>query len=129
MILAETGVKPFQIPDLKGLCGDTSDNIPKVPGVGEKTAVGLLTMYPSVELLIEAVETHDTATLAELWSVYPDVKIRGASKIIDSIRENAQTLRLSKWLATTWTTVPVETCPPMCIDMNAWMELKNFITV
>ncbi len=128
MIKEETGVHPYQIPDLKGLCGDVSDNIPKVPGVGDKTAIQLLTMYPSVELLIEAVETHSTENLTEIWNEYPGVKIRGAAKIIDSIRENSQTLKLSKWLATTWFTVPVPDCPSLNVDMNAWMELQRFIT-
>ena len=43
------GLKPKQIPDLKGLIGDPSDNIPGVPGIGEKTAVKLLQQYGSVE--------------------------------------------------------------------------------
>ena len=43
------GVTPSQIPDLKGLMGDASDNIPGIPGVGEKTAVKLLQEYGSLE--------------------------------------------------------------------------------
>jgi DNA polymerase-1 len=43
------GLKPEQIPDLKGLTGDPSDNVPGVPGIGEKTAVKLLQQYGSVE--------------------------------------------------------------------------------
>lgn len=43
------GIKPHQITDLKGLMGDASDNIPGVKGVGEKTALGLLEDYESVE--------------------------------------------------------------------------------
>ena len=43
------GLKPLQIIDLKGLMGDTSDNIPGIPGVGEKTALKLLHEYGSVE--------------------------------------------------------------------------------
>ena len=45
----EYGVSPAQIIDLKGLAGDSSDNIPGVPGVGEKTAVSLLQQYPTLE--------------------------------------------------------------------------------
>ncbi|MED9957682.1 MAG: 5'-3' exonuclease H3TH domain-containing protein, partial [Christensenellales bacterium] len=44
-VQAVYGVSPAQIPDLKGLMGDSSDNIPGVPGVGEKTAVRLLAQY------------------------------------------------------------------------------------
>jgi len=49
------GIAPAQIPDLKSLKGDTTDNIPGVPGVGEKTASRLLAQYPSVEALLDAV--------------------------------------------------------------------------
>src|SRR5690606_28277953 len=43
------GVAPSRVPDLKGLMGDTSDNIPGVPKVGPKTAVQLLKQYGSLE--------------------------------------------------------------------------------
>ncbi|MGZ4162811.1 MAG: 5'-3' exonuclease, partial [Tumebacillaceae bacterium] len=43
------GLTPQQVIDLKGLMGDSSDNIPGIPGVGEKTALKLLAQYPSVE--------------------------------------------------------------------------------
>ena len=46
-------LKPQQIIDLKGLMGDASDNIPGIPGVGEKTAIKLLTDYQTVENLYE----------------------------------------------------------------------------
>ena len=48
-VLEDFGVTPAQIPDLKGLMGDTSDNIPGVPGIGEKTAVKLLSAYGTIE--------------------------------------------------------------------------------
>ncbi|MDR1619700.1 MAG: DNA polymerase I [Clostridiales bacterium] len=43
------GLTPVQMPDLKGLMGDSSDNIPGIPGVGEKSAIKLLHMYGSME--------------------------------------------------------------------------------
>ncbi len=49
-------VKPEQITDLKGLMGDASDNLPGIPGVGEKTAVKLLAMYNTLEGVLEARE-------------------------------------------------------------------------
>lgn len=49
-------LKPGQIPDLKGLMGDSSDNIPGVPGVGEKTALKLLKRHESVDRLYEELE-------------------------------------------------------------------------
>jgi DNA polymerase-1 len=47
------GLKPEQIPDLKGLIGDPSDNVPGVPGIGEKTAVKLLQQYGSIEACLD----------------------------------------------------------------------------
>jgi len=47
------GLKPSQIIDLKGLMGDASDNLPGIPGVGEKTAVKLLKQYETLEGVIE----------------------------------------------------------------------------
>ena len=52
-LLEVMGVKPDQITDLKGLMGDASDNLPGIPGVGEKTAVKLLTQYRTLENVLE----------------------------------------------------------------------------
>ena len=52
--LEETmGIKPNQVTDLKGLMGDASDNLPGIPGVGEKTAVKLLKQYGTLEGVLE----------------------------------------------------------------------------
>ncbi|WP_341201907.1 DNA polymerase I [Planomicrobium okeanokoites] len=50
------GLTPLQIIDMKGLMGDSSDNIPGVPGVGEKTALKLLAAHGSVEGVYEAID-------------------------------------------------------------------------
>ena len=52
-VFARYGVTPEQIPDFIGLKGDTSDNIPGVPGIGDKTAGQLIAQYGSVESVIE----------------------------------------------------------------------------
>ncbi len=49
----KTGINPLQVIDLKALMGDSSDNIPGVPGVGEKTALTLIQTYGSVEKVYE----------------------------------------------------------------------------
>jgi DNA polymerase I len=49
------GVRPDQVPDFIGLKGDTSDNIPGVPGIGDKTAGQLISQYGSVESVLEHV--------------------------------------------------------------------------
>lgn len=76
------GVTPAQIVDLKGLMGDASDNIPGVPGIGEKTAVKILTTFPTVE-----------EAIAHVDEVEP-------KKARESLREHADLARLSKTLAT-----------------------------
>ncbi len=48
-IVEQMGIEPLQVIDMKGLMGDKSDNIPGIPGIGEKTAVKLLQEYGSVE--------------------------------------------------------------------------------
>ena len=53
LLLESMGVNPNQITDLKGLMGDASDNLPGIPGVGEKTAVKLLTQYKTMENVLE----------------------------------------------------------------------------
>jgi DNA polymerase-1 len=55
-VIDRMGVKPDQIVDLKGLMGDPSDNIPGVPGVGEKTALKLLTEYHSLDNIYQKLE-------------------------------------------------------------------------
>ncbi len=55
-VLARMGVRPDQVVDYKGLVGDASDNIPGVPGVGEKTALGLLGEFGSFENLYAHVD-------------------------------------------------------------------------
>lgn len=47
------GFTPAQVPDMKGLMGDASDNIPGIPGIGEKTALKLITQYGSLDGVLE----------------------------------------------------------------------------
>ncbi len=84
------GLVPSQIRDLKALMGDSSDNIPGIAGVGEKTALKLLKDYPTVEELYENTE------------VLPKNKLR--EKLING-RDSAF---LSKTLATINTSVPIK---------------------
>ncbi|SEM97541.1 DNA polymerase I [Lihuaxuella thermophila] len=84
------GLTPKQIIDLKGLMGDVSDNIPGIPGVGEKTALKLLRQYPSVE---EVVEHADELP---------------GKKLQEKVREYKDQALLSKKLATIYTGVPLE---------------------
>ena len=83
------GLTPAQIIDLKGLMGDASDNIPGVPGVGEKTALKLLAEYGTVENLL--------ARTAEL-----------KGKLKENIEANRENALLSKQLATIFREVPLD---------------------
>ena len=89
-VVEKYGLKPAQIIDLKGLMGDASDNIPGVPGIGEKTAVKLLTQFETVENTIEHIE-----------EVMPN-------KARESLRENKHLAILSKELATIKTDCELE---------------------
>jgi len=66
------GLSPEQIVDMKGLMGDASDNIPGVPGIGEKTAIKLLKQYHSVENLLQSVDQVSGKKLQENLSTYKD---------------------------------------------------------
>ena len=84
------GLTPQQIVDMKGLMGDKSDNIPGIPGVGEKTAIKLLTEYENVENVLENIDN-----------------ISG-KKLKERLTEGKEDAILSKKLATIFTDVPVD---------------------
>ena len=87
-LLQGYGVRPDQVPDLKGLMGDSSDNIPGIPGVGEKTALKLLGEYDKLETVLE----HGG-----------DIK----GKLGERVRGGAESARMSKKLATIDRNAPV----------------------
>jgi DNA polymerase-1 len=71
-LIAEYGLKPNQIVDLKGLMGDSSDNIPGIPGVGEKTALKLLLEYGTVENVLNNKQEVNGKKLKSLLYEYGD---------------------------------------------------------
>jgi DNA polymerase-1 len=81
-VMAAYHVTPKQFIDLKGLMGDTSDNIPGVPGVGEKTAAKLIETYHSIE------------------NIYEHIDEMNPGKVTNSLKENRELAFLSKQLAT-----------------------------
>ena len=85
----EYGLDPIKMIDLKGLMGDSSDNIPGVKGIGEKTALKLLQEYGSVEGLYEHID-----------------EIKGATK--DKLVEGKESAFTSKEIATIYKEVPVD---------------------
>ncbi|EKU50197.1 DNA polymerase I [Staphylococcus massiliensis] len=84
------GLTPHQIIDMKGLMGDTSDNIPGVPGVGEKTAIKLLNQYETVE------------------GVYDNIDNVSGKKMKEKLIDHKDDALMSKSLATINVDSPIE---------------------
>ena len=65
-ILETYGLEPVQLIEVKGLMGDTSDNIPGVPGVGEKTALNLIKEFASIDAIYEKLENGEQVAKGKL---------------------------------------------------------------
>ena len=91
-IIETYGIEPKQLIDVKGLQGDTSDNIPGVPGIGEKTALSLIQKFGSIENLYEKVEKGEDG-------------LKGKQK--ENIENNKDLAMLSKELGTINLQVPI----------------------
>jgi DNA polymerase-1 len=91
-VFARYGVTPAQVPDFIGLKGDTSDNIPGVPGIGDKTAGQLISQYGSLDAVLEHLDELSPARAK-------------------SLREHAEQARASKELATMRRDLPLEVDP------------------
>jgi DNA polymerase-1 len=89
------GVDPDRLPDVMGLWGDSSDNIPGVPGIGEKGAFKLINEYGTLDDLLERADA-----------------IKG--KRGERLREHAQTARMSRELARIDCEAPVDLSPEAC---------------
>jgi DNA polymerase-1 len=81
--------QPKQVIDILGLMGDTADNIPGIPGVGEKTAIQLIKQFGSIENLLENTQ-----------------ELKG--KLKEKVENNKQMAVQSKWLATILCDVPID---------------------
>jgi DNA polymerase-1 len=90
----EYGFDPIHMIDLKALMGDASDNIPGVPGIGEKTALALVQKYGSIDAL---------------YAALPDVEAKPAA--LKKLTEGEQAARHSYWLATIVTDAPLDFRP------------------
>ncbi|MFD3157655.1 DNA polymerase I [Haloimpatiens sp. FM7330] len=101
-MIEEFGVTPKQFIDVKGLMGDKSDNIPGVPGIGEKTAYKLIKQYESVENVLMNIDNISGKKLKENLTQYSEQAI------------------FSKKLATIMIDVPVE------IDLDDIKSKENF---
>src|SRR5436305_8243886 len=89
-VIERYGIPPELVPDFIGLKGDTSDNIPGVPGIGDKTAAELLQRFGSLEEVLAHVD-----------------EISGAKRKQNLI-EHAEAARVSKQLATAQRDIPLD---------------------
>ena len=104
----EMGISPIQITDLKGLMGDSSDNYPGIPGVGEKTALKLLYEYGSVENVLDHA-----------------AEIKG--KLGEKIRDNKESALLSKRLATIKKDVSLNISAKSCAFDPDYISLTEYL--
>jgi DNA polymerase-1 len=88
-VIDRYGIPPELVPDFIGLKGDTSDNIPGVPGIGDKTAAELLQRFGSLEAVLDSID-----------------EISGAKRK-QNLTEHADDARISKELATAMRDIPV----------------------
>ena len=102
------GVEPLLIADLKALKGDPSDNIPGVPGVGDKTALKLVEKFGAVEQMLARIEEIEPVKLKE------------------KIRENVERVKQSKVLATIVKETPVNLDLEQCSKINLYD--RNLVT-
>jgi DNA polymerase-1 len=81
------GIRPDQVPDFIGLKGDTSDNIPGVPGIGDKTAGQLIAQYGSVEAVLEHA---DELSPARSRAISEHAEQTRASKLLATMRRDLE---------------------------------------
>ena len=91
LLMEEKQIEPYQIVDIKSLMGDSSDNIPGVKGIGEKTAYGLIYKYTTLDNIYANIDTLDAS-----------------AKVIEKLKNDEEMARLSYTLATINREVPIE---------------------
>ncbi|HHW67208.1 MAG TPA: DNA polymerase I [Epulopiscium sp.] len=118
-LIEKIGVTPLEYIDVKALMGDSSDNIPGVPGIGEKTAIKIIQQYHNIENAIAHAD---------------EIKPSRASENLKTYQEQA---RQSKFLATICTQVPIEfdweqfkldsIMNPRVYEIFKQLEFKSFL--
>ena len=96
-VMKEWGVTPLEFIDLKALMGDTSDNIPGVPGLGPKSAEWIITKYHTIEAAHEAALAGD-----------PEFKVPRKPKAAQMLVDEWESAALSKTLATICIDAPID---------------------
>lgn len=119
IIFEKFGIKPVQFIDVKALMGDTSDNIPGVPGIGEKTALDLIQNYNSLENLYDNLDKITKKGLKEKLETYKEQAFM--SKKLAAIERNMPFLCHIEEL------LRDEFDKPKLYELFRRLEFKNFI--
>lgn len=107
-IIEEYEIEPKQLIDLKGLMGDKSDNIPGVPGIGEKTGLKLIKQYGDIE------------------NVYQNIDNVSGKKLKENLIENESIAYMSRKLGEIITNVPLDyEIEDLKVEEPNWEELKS----
>lgn len=111
-IKEEFGIEPKQIIDLKGISGDTSDNIPGIKGISDKTALPLIQEYGSLENLFDIVrdiDIEDKKEVKQINDFWKELGIRSPLKLLkkEGEMEGEKIAMLSKQLATIKCDIPI----------------------
>lgn len=117
-IIKKFGFTPEQIPDYKGLRGDTSDNIIGIKGIGEKTATTLLNLFGSIEKMYEIIH-KDIEKFKEICKEKKENKI--TDRIINLILEGEEDAIFSKTLATIRKDAPMN----FTLPKKEWLDNFN----
>ena len=103
-VVEEYGLEPKALIDVKGLQGDTSDNIPGIPGIGPKTAISLIQKYGTVEKLYESIEKgEDDLKGKQKENIVANKEMAFLSKKLGEIDvnvpldDNLETLKVEEW--------------------------------
>ncbi len=103
-VIEEYGLEPYQLIQVKGLMGDTSDNIPGVPGVGEKTAIALIKEYTDIDNLYKKIEVGEDTIKGKLREKLVENKELallsrelGRININSPIEENLEEMKKDEW--------------------------------
>lgn len=128
LLMEKNNIEPYQVKDIKSLMGDTSDNIPGVKGIGEKTAYLLIGKYTTLENIYENIENLDAS-----------------KKVIEKLIESKDMAFLSKKLATIDTDVDINLAYDDCkvkdvnlkelyllfkkLEFNKFMQKYDFSSV
>ena len=103
-VLEEYGIEPKQLIEVKGLQGDTSDNIPGVPGIGEKTALNIIKKYKTIDKLYKAIEDEkDDLKGKQRENIITNKELAYLSRTLGEINvkvpidDNLENLKVEEW--------------------------------